>query len=62
MGAKVRAREEKNPDHLLRLSLIHICPVFLLNSCLDRFSAPSHKRVGTLYPVVTVPPSDGIDG
>ncbi len=28
-------------------------PVFLLNSCLDRFSAPSHKRVGTLYPEVT---------
>ena len=28
-------------------------PVFLLNSCLDLFSAPSHFWVGTLYPEVT---------
>ena len=28
-------------------------PVFLLNSCLDLFSAPSRHRVGTLYPEVT---------
>ena len=38
--------------HILDLSIWH-SPVFLLNSCLDRFSAPSHKRVGTLYPEVT---------
>ena len=37
---------------ILDLSIWH-SPVFLLNSCLDRFSAPSHKRVGTLYPEVT---------
>ena len=33
--------------------LEHSDPVFLLNSCLDLFSAPSHFWVGTLYPEVT---------
>ena len=30
-------------------------PVFLVNSCLDRFAAPSRQRVGTLFPEVTGP-------
>ena len=34
------------------LSISH-SPVFLLNSCLDLFSAPSHRWVGTPCPEVT---------
>ena len=32
---------------------LYLWAVFLLNSCLDLFSAPSRHRVGTLYPEVT---------